>query len=70
MNSDNSTGTIRRKIRLLWIGLGTYFLIFLSASRFATKVSYQIFVLGALINGIIIVAIILAMRRAYKRLNE
>jgi hypothetical protein len=60
----------RRKLRWLWIGLGTYFLIFLNALRYATVVPYQIFILGALINGAVIVTIIMAMRRVYKRLGK
>lgn len=68
------TGSTRqadiRRIRVLWIGLGLYFLIMLNALRYARGVPYQIFILGALVNIAIIVAIIISMRRAYKRLAK
>jgi hypothetical protein len=60
----------RRKLRWAWVGLGTYFLIFLNATRYASRVPYQIFILGALINAAIITVLILAMRRAYRRLRN
>lgn len=68
------TGSTRqadvRKIRVLWIGLGLYFLIMLNALRYTRGVPYQIFILGALMNIAIIVAIIISMRRVYKRLAK
>jgi len=60
----------RRKLRWAWVGLGTYFLIFLNAIRYASRVPYQIFILGALLNAAIITVLILAMRRAYRRLRN
>lgn len=60
----------RRKLRWAWVGLGIYFLIFLNAIRYAGKVPYQIFILGALINATIITVLILAMRRGYRRLRN
>jgi hypothetical protein len=60
----------RRRIRLLWIGLATYFFIFLNAVWLAHRVPYQIFVLGALLNIAIVAGIALELRRAYKELNQ
>jgi hypothetical protein len=66
----DSASAERRRIRLYWIGLGTYFLIFLNAIRFANRVPYQVFVLGALLNAAIIVGIFILIRRAYRRLRN
>jgi hypothetical protein len=59
-----------RKIRILWIGLGIYFLIMLNALRYARGLPYPIFILGALVNIAIIVTIIVSMRRVYKRMAK
>ena len=58
--------TGKSRIRGLWTGLITYFLIFLNAIRYAHQVPYQIFVLGALLNATILTAFVLALRRAYR----
>jgi hypothetical protein len=72
--SEVSTASTRRadvrKIRVLWIGLGLYFLITLNALRYAREVPYQILILGALVNMAIVMAIIISMRRVYKRLAK
>jgi len=72
--SEVSTASTRRadvrKIRVLWIGLGLYFLITLNALRHAREVPYQILILGALVNMAIVMAIIISMRRVYKRLAK
>lgn len=59
-----------RKIRMLWIGLGTYLLIMLNALRYAHRVPYQILIGGGLINMAIVLAIIVAMTRVYRRLRK
>jgi hypothetical protein len=54
------------RIRMLWIGLGTYFLIFVNAARYLRVVPYQVFVAGAVINGGILTAFIVELRKAYR----
>ena len=68
--SVDSASSERRRIRFYWIGLGTYFLIFLNALCFAGRVPYQVFVLGALLNAAMIVGIFILIRRAYRRLRN
>ena len=67
---DKDLQRVRRRIRVLWFGLGLYFLIMLNAFRYLNRVPYQILILGSLMNAGIIVAIIMAMRNAYKRLRQ
>ncbi len=59
-----------RKIRMLWIGLGTYLLIMVNALGYAHRVPYQILVGGGLVNMATIFAILFAMKRVYKRLTK
>jgi hypothetical protein len=59
----------KKRLRMLWVGFITYFLIMLNALRFATKVPYQIFILGALINMSIIVSIFVAMNKVRRRMQ-
>lgn len=66
----DSPSAQRRRIRLYWIGLFTYFLIFENAIRLVGQVPYQLFVLGALLNATIIVGIVIFIRRAYRRLRN
>jgi hypothetical protein len=54
------------RVKALWLGLVAYFLIFLNAIRYAHRVSYQVFVLGALFNAAFITVIVLSLKRAYK----
>jgi len=67
---EGTVRKVRRRIRLLWIGLGTYFLIILNAVRIAHRVPYQLFVLGALLNVAIVTGIVILLRRAYRELNK
>ncbi len=59
-----------KRLRVLWMGLGLYFLIMLNAVRYASRVPYQILIIGSLINAAIIVAIVVAIRRVNKRLKK
>jgi hypothetical protein len=59
----------KRRIKLLYVGLGTWFLICLNALRLASRVPYQAFVLGGVINIAVLVTFILALRNAYRRLE-
>jgi hypothetical protein len=60
----------RRRIRLLWIGLGTWLFIFLNAIRLASHVPYQIVFLGFFLNLIMIVGIVVLLRQAYRQLRH
>ncbi|MGD1212213.1 MAG: hypothetical protein ABR973_12755 [Candidatus Acidiferrales bacterium] len=60
----------RRTIRYLWIGLVTYFLILLNLIRIARTIPYQMLILGALLNAVILATIILTMRRIYERMRN
>jgi hypothetical protein len=66
-SSDVTRKADGRRIRILWVGLGIYFLIMLNTLRFAYRVPYQVLVAGGLINLAIIAAIIVSMRRVYRR---
>lgn len=67
LTSNSTTDTARRRIRWYWVGVGTYLLVLLNVVRIAGKLPYQIFALGAVVNLAILIAIILLLRRAYKR---
>jgi hypothetical protein len=62
----------RRRIRWYWIGLATYFVVFLNAVRIAavSQIPYQLFALGAVFNMAILAGIIFLLQRAYKRLRQ
>lgn len=70
VSSSTSRASDRRRIRVLWIGLVLYFLIMLNALRYAYRVPYQILILGSLVNVAIILAIIVSIRRVYRRLAK
>lgn len=62
----NESGSDNGRIRWLWIGLGTYFLIFLNAGRYIRVVPYQASIAGALINIGVITAFVVALWKAYR----
>ena len=69
-NVDVKIQADRRRIKFLYVGLVTWIVIFLNAViRYASKVPYQVFVVGSVIDSIIIVTFILALRKAYRRLG-
>ena len=75
MRKDNldehvSIPTERAKVRWYWIGVVTYFLIWMNALRFAAVVPYQILVGGAILNTVIIIGFIVLLRRSYRRIKE
>ena len=59
-----------RRVRVLWIGLALYFLILLNALRYVHSVPYQALVLGGLVIAAIIIAIVVSMRRVYRRISS
>jgi uncharacterized integral membrane protein len=71
--SETSTRTKdaeSRRLRLLWVGLITYFLIMLNALRYVSTTPYQFVIVGALVNASILAAFIFEMRKIYRRLRE
>jgi hypothetical protein len=60
----------RRKLRVLWVGAGLYFLIFLNGLRYFSQLPYQIVILGAALNAAIFTAIIVSLRKVYKRIGS
>ena len=67
MSSETNIRSQRRRLVFLWIGLGTWFLIFVNAARYAGRFPYTVFLLGACINLIVLISFILAIRAVYKR---
>jgi hypothetical protein len=55
----------RRKLRVLWIGAGLYFLILLNGLRFFSQLPYQI-----VINAMIFTAMFVNIRRVHKRIGS
>jgi hypothetical protein len=64
----------RRRLKLLWIGTGTYCLIFLNGLRLglenAGEVPLVAVILGEVLNGAILATIILTLRKVYKRIQQ
>ena len=70
MNTDPPRRLKLRRIRLLWIGMATYSLILLNSVRYLHSFAYQILLIGALINGGILLTFILELRKAYRKLHD
>lgn len=60
----------RRRIRILWFGLGLYLLIILNSFRYFQHVPFWPLMSGIFVNGAIIVAVIVALRRAYASIRK
>jgi uncharacterized integral membrane protein len=58
------------RIRLLWVGLLTLCLILLNDFRYVVSSPLYVIFLGCTINGILIIAFVLEMRKTYKRLRN
>jgi hypothetical protein len=58
--------TLNGRIRLLWVGLVTYFLIFVNSARYLTSSPYQVVIVGSLINAGMITVFVVALRKAYR----
>lgn len=53
----------RRRLRLLWIGGGTYFLILINGLRFFAEVPFQIVIWGTVLNAMILTAFIVTISK-------
>jgi hypothetical protein len=64
-------GFDQRRLKLAWIGAGTYFLIFLNGLRlgftYAGEVPVLVIILGELLNGAILTVIVLEIRKIYRK---
>lgn len=55
----------RRRIRVIWTAAVLYFVVMVVAIPHAMKLPYQIFLLCAVLNWVVIIAFIVALRRLY-----
>jgi uncharacterized integral membrane protein len=72
-HEESGTSWFRRdvvRIRLLWVGLVTSCLILLNDFRYVMSSPLYVIFLGFTINGILIVAFVLELRKTYKRLRD
>jgi uncharacterized integral membrane protein len=64
----------RRRLKWLWIGAGTYSLIFLNGLRLglanASEFPLVVIILAEVLNGAILTTIILTLRKVYKRIQQ
>jgi hypothetical protein len=61
---------VRTRVRLLWVGLGTYLLILLNDIRYLRNAPLYIVVLGILLNVGIVFVLVSELRKSYKKLGE
>lgn len=66
MASRTFDGSGRWKVRALWVGAVTYFLIFLNGLRYWGQVPLIIEILGTLLNLAIVTFLVTSIRKAYK----
>ena len=59
----------RRQIRILWAGAGLYFLILLNGLRYWGQLPYQVVILGAALNAMILTMFIMTIRKVRKRIR-
>lgn len=61
----------KERLKGLWVGFGVYFVIMLFAIPYAaTRVPYQVFALGGLINATIIICFFVVMNKVRRRIGE
>lgn len=64
----------RRRLKLLWIGAGLYFLIFLNGLRLGLanvgELPLVAIIFGEALNGAILTTFILTLRKVYKRIQH
>ena len=64
----------RRRLKLLWIGAGTYSLIFLNGIRLgfanAGELPLVVVILAEVLNGAILATFILTLRKVYERVQD
>jgi hypothetical protein len=59
----------RRKLRILWIGAGTYSLILLNGLRFFEELPYQVVLFGTAVNAALLIAFIMTIKKVSKRIR-
>ena len=65
----SATDADRRRIRILSVGGGLYFLILLNGLRYFGHLPYQIVILGAALNGMMFTVFVVTIRKVYKRMR-
>jgi len=60
----------KKRLIGLCVGLGVYFVIMLFAIQYATRVPYQVFALGGLINMTIIICFLVAINKVRRRIRS
>jgi hypothetical protein len=68
-NSMSATDADRRRIRMLSVGGGLYFLILLNGLRYFGHLPSQIVILGAALNGMIFTVFVVTIRKVHKRMR-
>jgi hypothetical protein len=73
-DSTASTEVDRRRLKLLWIGVALYSLIFLNGLRLGLANAGELpligIILGEALNGAILTTFILTLRKVYKRVQQ
>ena len=68
------TNSSTRNLKWLWLGVGLYTLIFLNGLRLGFANAGELplvgIIVGEVVNGAILTTLILALRRAYKRVQQ
>jgi|SRR5450432_3965446 hypothetical protein len=54
-----------QNVRELWLAAGLYFAAMLVAVQYASKVPYQLLVLGGVLNMVIVLVFVVKLRKAY-----
>jgi uncharacterized integral membrane protein len=62
-NSMSATDADRRRIQILSVGGGLYFLILLNGLRYFGHLPYQIVILGAALNGMMFTVFVVTIRK-------
>lgn len=57
----------RRRLRLLWVGAGLYFLFLLNALRYLSRVPYQTMIVGTAVNLAVLSTFLFEISKVYKK---
>ena len=66
--TDAAQATDRLGAPVLWFALSFYFLMTLAFIVYATRLRFPVFVIGALVYGLMSMTLGLTLRRVYRRL--
>jgi len=68
--SSDSPDSVRRKIRLGWVGLFTWLFIFSNAIRYTLDVPILVMIVGYVLHITMITFLIIHIRKDYKKLRK